>query len=281
MSRPDGEERWQGVLTQMWTGTPIEVDPRDLIGSHLLRDGGIWEVETASFLHRWLRPGMTVVDAGAHVGYYTLLASSQVGPAGRVIAFEPHPVLGEVLRRNVQRARGANVTVVPQALGRAAGTAHLVLHTSDNYGASSLRPDDSTAHRPRVPVQVTTLDEHLARAGGPRVDVLKLDVEGAELDVIDGARRTLAANPGIMLVVEFLRENAQRFGRDVADLEARLRALGFLLYTLGPNGPLLYQPVTEQAANVVAVRRLITLLNGMPEGDAAATLVRLARARRG
>lgn len=277
---PEGDYRWQGEVGRLANGMPIEVDPRDMIGWHILRSG-VWEPETASFFFSWLRPGMTFVDAGAHVGHYTLLASDLVAAGGRVIAFEPHPVLGQVLRRNVERAGCANVTVSSLALGRAGGMGDLVLHPCDNFGASSLRADSETAHLPRAPVKVTTLDDFLERAGVPAVDVIKLDVEGAELDVIEGAHRTLTANPGIVLVVEFLRENARRFGRDVEDLEARLREFGFLLLTLTPYGPRRYERVGERAANVVAVRRLITLLSGLPEPVAAATLVQLTRARHG
>jgi FkbM family methyltransferase len=264
---------WQGQVGRLVNGMPIEVDPRDLVGSHILRSG-VWEPETAWFFGQWLRPGMTVVDAGAHAGQYTLLASGLVGAGGRVIAFEPHPVLGQVLRRNVERAGCANVTVSPLALGRACGTADLFQHPPDNYGASSLRPDPAARH-PRTPVQVSTLDDYLAGAGVPPVDVVKIDVEGAELDVVEGARRTLAAHPGVLLVVEFLRENAVRFGRTVEDLEHRLRGLGFGLFTLTRHGLGSYEPVTDLAANVVAVRGLATLLSGLPEPVAAATLLRL------
>lgn len=270
---------WQGRIGRLVNGMQIEVDPRDMVGSHILRNG-VWEPETASFFLHWLRPGMTFVDAGAHVGHYTMLASGQVGAGGRVIAFEPHPVLSQVLRRNVERAGCANVTVSTLALGQAGGTAELVLHPSDNFGSSSLRADGGTGHLPRASVELTALDDYLERIGGPAVDVVKLDVEGAELDVIEGARRTLAANPAILLVVEFLRENARRFGRDVEDLEARLRELGFLLFTLTPYGPRRYQPVGELSANVAAVRSVATLLSGLPEPVAARTLLQLARDRR-
>ncbi len=278
--RSDDDYRWQGRLGRLLNGMPIEVDPRDLVGSHILRNG-VWEPETTAFFLGWLRPGMTFVDAGAHVGHYTLLASDLVGTGGRVIAFEPHPLLGQVLRRNAERAGCANVTVSELALGRASGAVDLILHSCDNFGASSLRGDTEAGHQLRAPVEVTTLDDYLESHGGPRVDVLKLDVEGAELDVIDGASRTLAANPDILLVVEFLRENARRFGRDVEDLESRLRELGFLLLTLTPSGPCRYERVGELAANVVAVRRLATLLSRLPESVAAQTLVRLAQAGRG
>jgi hypothetical protein len=105
---------------------------------------------------------------------------------------------------------------------------------------------------------------------------VKIDVEGAELDVIEGARGTLAANPGIVLIVEFLRANPLRFGHTVEDLEARLRELGFQLFTLTPDGLRRYEPVGDLAANVVAVRRLVTLLDGLPEPDAARMLRALA-----
>lgn len=275
----DDDYRWQGRLGRLLNGMPIEVDPRDMVGSDILRNG-VWEPETAAFLHGWLRPGMTFVDAGAHVGHYTLLASGLVGAGGRVIAFEPHPLLGQVLRRNVERAGCANATVSGLALGRASGAADLILHPSDNFGSSSLRAGAEAGDRPRAPVEVTTLDDYLERAGVPAVDVVKLDVEGAELDVVDGARQTLTANPDILLVVEFLRENARRFGRDVEDLESRLRELGFLLFTLTPAGPRRYRGVGELSVNVVAVRRLATLLRGLPESVAGQTLVELARAGR-
>jgi FkbM family methyltransferase len=272
---PAGDDAWRGQVGRLVNGMPIEVDPRDVIGAEILRSY-MWESETVRFVWGWLRAGMTVLDVGAHVGQYTLLASGLVGPAGRVIAFEPHPVLGPVLRRNVSRAGGQNVTVLPVALGRAPGPATLVLHPPDNFGGSSLRPDDASADHARATVEVTTLDEAMGRLGRPPVDLAKIDVEGAELDVLEGARGTLAANPGIVLIVEFMRANPLRFGRTVEDLEARLRELGFQLFTLTKYGLRRYEPVGELAANVVAVRRLTTLLDRLPEPDAAAMLRALA-----
>ena len=273
---PPDDDGWRGQVGRLVNGMPIEVDPRDLIGSEILRSW-MWESETVRFVWSWLRAGLTVLDVGAHVGQYALLASGLVGPAGRVIAFEPHPVLGRVLRRNVSRAGCQNVTVLPVALGRAQGPGTLVLHPPDNFGGSSLRPGDASEHHARATVEVTTLDEVMSRLGRPSVDLAKIDVEGAELDVIDGARGTLKANPDIVLIVEFLRSNPLRFGRTVEDLEARLRELGFQLFTLTLDGLRRYEPVGELAVNVVAVRRLITLLDSLPEPDAARMLRALAR----
>ena len=206
---PDDDDGWEGQIVRLGNGLPIEVDPRDLVGGFIARHG-YWEPEIVAFVERWLRPGMTVVDAGAHVGQYTLLASRAVGAGGRVHAFEPHPVLFRALQRNIARAGCANVVAAPLALGAVQDERPFFLHAVDNLGGSSLRavsPEDRA-----VPVQLTTLDAHLAAHGGLRVDLLKIDVEGAERDLLRGADLTLRASPDIVLVIEFLRPNPRRFG---------------------------------------------------------------------
>src|SRR5262245_6597666 len=100
---------WHGRLAWLRNGLPIEVDARDRVGREIIGQG-CWEWETYHFVEGWLRPGMTVVDVGANIGQYSLLASARVGAAGTVHAFEPHPGVYEVLRRNLQRAGCTNVS---------------------------------------------------------------------------------------------------------------------------------------------------------------------------
>lgn len=268
---------WQGRLTRLRNGLPIEVDPRDMIGREILSQG-CWEWETYHFLETWLRPGMTIVDAGAHIGQYSMLASARVGPEGRVHAFEPHPGLYEVLGRNLRRADCSNVVARRLALGRSHGTRDLFLHPSDNAGATSLRPRDGAPPDPRVRVTATTLDRYVGANRLRRVDLVKIDVEGAEIEVLEGAVRTLDANPDIVLVVEFLRPNARRFGHTVEDLEARLRRLRFRLFSITSGGLAPYTPEADLSVNVVASRQLPTILHGLPEARAALLLMRLAAA---
>lgn len=248
-----------------------------MVGREILRQG-CWEWETYCFLEQWIAPGMTVIDAGANIGQYAMLASTRVGPRGRVHCFEPHPGVYRVLARNLKRAGCANVVARPVALAVTPGARELFLQPIGNVGASSFKPRDAGPAGPRIRVKATTLDAYVKARRLRKVDLIKIDVEGAELEVLDGAARTLDANPDVVLVVEFLRENTRRFGHAVEDLEARLRALGFRLFSITMRGLELYRPVGELAVNVVAARNLETLLRGLPDSTATFLLMRLAGA---
>jgi FkbM family methyltransferase len=151
------------------------------------------EIGTTEFVKSFLRPGMTFVDVGANVGYFTLLAAS-VGT--RVIAYEPTPAVVTRLRENIELNAFDAVTVVNAAVTDRQGT--IGFHES---------PDDPEANSifgkggDLIEVSAVTLDEDLAGRGIQKVDLLKVDVEGAELSVLVGAAKVLssAARPTIIL----------------------------------------------------------------------------------
>lgn len=163
--------------------------------------------ETKVFLE-WLRSGMTVVDIGAHVGWYALQAARRVGPSGRVVAFEPEPRNRERLLRNLADNAVANVDVVPMAAADRQGRMALALDSA-NAGAHWLRQDGADGSA-SVTVELTTIDAWCA--GRPLPDVLKIDVEGAELLVWRGMRQLLARAPGLRLMVEFYPDALARAG---------------------------------------------------------------------
>ncbi|HKW56449.1 MAG TPA: FkbM family methyltransferase [Candidatus Acidoferrum sp.] len=168
----------------------------------LMYDG--FEGEERRVVRRFLRPGMTVVDIGAHHGLYTLLASKCVGRKGRVIAFEPSPREFARLAQHVRFNRCSNVTLQQCALGDHCGEADLFqVDGFRDWGNSLRRPDVPEPTRTlRVPLR--TLDHFVAAGGIARVDFIKLDAEGAELSVLEGARSLLqsALRPVILAEVE-------------------------------------------------------------------------------
>jgi FkbM family methyltransferase len=132
--------------------------------------------------HRPLRTGDIVVDAGAYPGDYTLFAARQVGPSGRVIAFEPDARNRAVLERNVRLDGRTNVTIIPKGLWDSDDVLNL-----DQDGLASTVVE----HAADSTIEVTTLDAVVAALALPRVDVIKMDIEGAEIRAIQGCVETL------------------------------------------------------------------------------------------
>jgi len=145
---------------------------------------GTFEVNEREFLRQFLQPGMVVVDVGAHAGFYTLLASTRVGPAGQVIAFEPSPRERRHLESHIRLNRRRNVIVESCALGDRDGAADLLVYDAERTGCNSFHLADADGARP-VSVPVRRLDDRLA--GYPRVDLVKMDIEGGELSALRGA----------------------------------------------------------------------------------------------
>lgn len=148
-------------------------------------------------------PGAVCIDAGANIGLYTL-AMSSLASDGRVHAFEPSPTAFGHLQENLQVNRVTNVDASPCALGDRTGTVQF--HDFSFFSAGSFAADDtslltSESYGSSVSeTPVTTIDSVVAEHGLPRVDFLKIDVEGAELSVLDGAADMLAAHhPTVIL----------------------------------------------------------------------------------
>jgi FkbM family methyltransferase len=168
---------------------------------------GCFENAEQRFVRKFLRPGMTVVDVGAHHGLYTLLAAKRVRRHGKVIAFEPS---GRERRRLVRHLRVNacwNVVVEACALGDEVGEADLFVVGGWQDWCNSLRPPAVTERTETIRVGVERLDDVLWRLQVDAVDFIKLDVEGAELSVLHGARELLrgTSRPVILAEVQDLR----------------------------------------------------------------------------
>lgn len=173
--------------------------------------GGL-EPGTRTVLRRLLQPGATFVDVGAHIGLLTLVAARVVGVAGRVHAFEASPDTFALLERTVAMNHFAP-PVVARSVAVGAVAERRTFHVRNVMGHSSLydfADSDEGWTTKDVAVEVRPLDELIAP--GARVDVVKIDVEGAELDVLAGMKRILATNPEIVLITEFGPSHLARTG---------------------------------------------------------------------
>ena len=192
--------------------------------SRRLREEGVWEPCESQLVLALLRPGDVFVDAGANIGYFSLLAASRVGATGRVYAFEPDPDNFRLLEANA-RLNGMSgcVTAVQAALAETAGQG-LLYRSRDNLGDHRVFPGDDA--RDSLPVRQLRGSEYLA-GRVDRIDLVKVDTQGSEYQVIAGLLpllKELAARP--RFIVELTPHALRQAG-------ASGRALVELLGTLG------------------------------------------------
>jgi FkbM family methyltransferase len=179
----------------------------------------------------WYRPkaGDTVFDIGANCGISVYQFAQMVGPQGKVIAFEPDPLNSSFLKRNVQRHQLANVTIVEAAVGKTDGTAQFYAEGTMGSGLANVQDDRA---REMISVPLVSLRTAFARYGVP--ELCKMDIEGAEIEAIEGLGDDLAK-----LRVQFVIETAHYVDGAFTDarVEARFRKAGYIAETLkkGPD----------------------------------------------
>lgn len=235
------------LLTQTIFGHAMYLDSRDIgLTPHLLRQG-CWEPDVTRFFLRIVKPGMRVVEVGANVGYYTLLACSLVGSTGRVTAFEANPAAVKLIRRSLLvNGFRDRATIVEMAVTDAPGT--VTLHRLDqrqidsslfDFSDDQLRFADDRVTKVEVPS--TSLDAFFER--DEPIDLIRMDVEGAEPLVFDGIRRILERNLRIKIMLEFNPERIERSGRQPVKFLETIKAIGFRIQTVGSGGRLQQLPI--------------------------------------
>jgi len=222
-------------LCELPGGSRLRAD----LGEHVQRwiyFFGVYEEATVRWFRSFLRPGMVVLDVGAHVGQYSLLSASCVGPTGRVHSFEPNPVTYRLLSDNLALNDFKNVTAHQLAVSDATGDAKLYLPGHDNLGEASLQ--ESIAGMNATMIKCVTIDDWASSAdlGNPkRIDLIKIDVQGLEGKVIRGAMGVVARfRPTI--VCEFEERFLRSMGTSSVELKRNFMDLGYTANRITPSG---------------------------------------------
>jgi FkbM family methyltransferase len=168
---------------------------------------GLHEIHVQQAMQRELEEGSVFWDVGAHIGFSSLIASRLVGPSGRVESFEPYPPNQRRLAASMELNGCTNVTVHSEALSSQSGQRSFYLHESSLMGSLVEHPSEHTMDIPCI-----TLEEAAQRLAVP--NLIKIDAEGAELDVLCGGKHFLAvARP--KLIVEFTTSRLLNMARDL------------------------------------------------------------------
>ncbi len=179
-----------------------------------------WNPDEYTAFRASVRPGDTILDIGANLGAYTLLFGGWTGAWGRVFAFAPAPSPFAGLTAHVAlNGLSGHVVTLQQAVSASDGTAEFI---ADGVDGSNRLTTDRTGAAATLTVTKTSVDSFCDRMG-ITPHLIKIDAEGAELDVLRGARRTiLAAGPGLTLYVEMHPHLWSAFGTSRAEIEAEL-----------------------------------------------------------
>jgi FkbM family methyltransferase len=197
--------------------------PDRLIAALLCKHSMAGGLEAEIYRSR-VKPGMTVAEIGANVGFFTLLFSGLAGPAGRVLAFEPDPENFRLLEKNAAANGRANISCRRAAVSAKAGTLKLYL-SGENRGDH--RVYDCGDGRPCVQTPAVSLDGELGPGG--RADFIKMDIQGAEYKALLGMEATIKNSPALAMLCEFTPGLIRKAGDSPELLLEKLQGYGFSL----------------------------------------------------
>jgi len=221
-----------GIARASIFGLEMELDLADLIQRDMY--AGLYEPFETQHIRKFLGPGMTVVDVGANVGYYTWMAANAVGPTGKVLAVQPGPYAFERLQRVIRANQLRHVQCRNLALSDTSGRATLYVpkQAEGNYNPSlsPYLPDMDP-----VDVKIARLDDVLDEAKIGGVDLMKVDVEGHELNVFKGAGKSIREGRIRAILCEFNEGYQAGAGWSCGQLEQWFEDSGFVLSQQFPS----------------------------------------------
>lgn len=191
-TRKQPSEKW---LPKQALNLKLYLNPNDQGISAELAIEGIHEPLLTESLDSLICEGMTVVDVGSNLGYFALLESRLVGPTGKVFAIEPFPFSFSLLLQNIEANRASNIIPMNLAISDYQGKA--ALYISDQANWNSLLPRNH-GFVSSIKVEVTTVDELLKYE--PRIDVIRMDIEGYECKAIYGMKNILNRHKSLLIV---------------------------------------------------------------------------------
>lgn len=249
---PDHIDIEEGVLL---------LNQHDVAVSGMLALGSYEPFETKLFRNT-VKTKMTVVDIGANIGFFSVISARRVGDNGRVFSFEPEPTNYSFLKKNIEANNFSNITPIHVALSDRSGSIPLFI-TKDNQGAHSL-VNNRKSHT-SISVQTETLDAWINQHGSPVIDVIKMDIEGAEIIALEGMKQVIARSPHLTIFTEFFPNAIRRFGRNPIDMLTTLKQAGFTISIIDEDTKTLIPlidfekciadfPKRDSAKNLLAVK---------------------------
>jgi len=209
----------------------VEIDGHkmflDSLDSLRLSINGVYEEFETEIVKKIIKKGDVVVDVGANIGYYTLIFAKLVGKEGKVFAFEPEPTNFNILKKNVKINEYENVTLINKAVSNKTGKMTLDLDEI-NKGGHSISKNNSEK---TIEIESIRLDDYFKTYYG-KINFIKLDIEGAEVEAIKGMSEILGKNEEANIMAEYNPQSLSNLGTNSEEYLTSLMKFGFKIYDL-------------------------------------------------
>ncbi len=225
-----------------------------------LNEQDVREKLETDFFKKEIKKGMTVLDLGANMGFYTLLFAELVGGKGKVFAFEPEPNNFSTLEKNVRLNEYKNVELVKKAVSDKAGETKL--HLSKSMGRHRIDvPNDAGRS---VTIKTVILDDFLK---GQKIDLIKMDIEGAEYMALKGMKDLLQRNKNIKIVTEFMPQALSVFGVKPEEYLRFLMSHGFILYHINEKKKKIVPATVAEIMEICEELKYVNIMCKRPVKD--------------
>jgi FkbM family methyltransferase len=219
--------RMDRARIQTVLGQKLLINPNRSVWEMKLWLLGMYEPEVVDYFITDIQAGQVVVDIGANIGLFSLMAAEIVGPHGRVIAYEPHPDTFRELQDNLKRNGYTNVQTVSCAISDKPGFLRMNVFADCDLNSVALTADYDV-----IDVPARTLDDSLDELGIDQCHLIKMDIEGAEWFALRGIDRTLKRNPDLRMLIEMHNPQIRSLGGRPEELLQMLMDRGFTLYEI-------------------------------------------------
>ena len=233
-----------------YRGLKMYVNAHDIGLTPILLKNGVWEEFETTLFKKELEKGMNVLDIGANIGWYTLIAAKVIGEKGKVYAFEPEPNNCNLLRKNVQTNSLQNVIIEQKAVTNRCGHIKLFLNP-ENFGDHRIYDDSD---RGSIDIECVALDSYFMNRY-EKIDVIKMDIQGAEMFAILGMDTMLKANNKLRMFVEFAPFLLRKNGFSPETFLRRLKNYGFEIYVINDQ---------KRAIELMDINKIIEFCNDKP-----------------
>jgi FkbM family methyltransferase len=247
-------DSWVTTRIARCQGIWYELDLRDFVARSIFLN--LYENSEVRCLRKILRSGSIVVDVGANIGFYSLLCAQLIGDAGHVYAFEPVASTADRLVRNIELNHARNVTPIRSAVGSRCGTTAMGPVPEKNAGKAQIATNIGA---PCEQVPITSLDSFMAHSGLTRLDFVKVDIEGFEMEFLSGAKISIARFRPVLLM-ELNPGALGQYGTTPGAVIAALKGAGYDVQLPTRRGlrPLSSYPHGRAYCNVFAIPVSIT-----------------------